>query len=200
MWLTLSTTTNLCDRARPTVPYYLAILTRKTQKSCYLALPSHPTLTFVTIASPPPPASSAPYSPSTCPSSLSYFSSSLSTSTSSTPHPSHPSRPHPNPHQMFNGFHPPQPPTDAELATQTLSDESSHRFPSFSANDAVTLGLSLRKRFRASSRHAKGKGMVLSIQTVGGHTLFACTVGDLGGIAGVGDVSLDSWACLEVSG
>lgn len=42
--------------------------------------------------------------------------------------------------------------------------------------------------------------MVLSIQTVGGHTLFACTVGDLGGIAGVGDVSLDSWACLEVSG
>ncbi|KAI0761728.1 hypothetical protein BC629DRAFT_1545324 [Irpex lacteus] len=91
---------------------------------------------------------------------------------------------------MFNGFHPPQPPTDAELATQTLSDESSHRFPSFSANDAVTLGLSLRKRFRASSRHAKGKDC-------GRATLFACTVGDLGGIAGVGDVSLDSWACLE---
>lgn len=40
--------------------------------------------------------------------------------------------------------------------------------------------------------------MVLSIQSIAGHTLFACTVGDLGGISGVGDVSLDSWACLEV--
>ncbi|KAI0698635.1 hypothetical protein BC835DRAFT_1268715 [Cytidiella melzeri] len=98
---------------------------------------------------------------------------------------------------MFNGFHNPIPPSDAELATQTLNEESSYRFPSFSANDAVTLGLSLRKRFRASSRHAKGKGLVISIQTVAGHTLFSCTVGDLGGISGVGDVSLDSWACLE---
>lgn len=99
---------------------------------------------------------------------------------------------------MFNGFHNPIPPSDAELATQTLNEESSYRFQSFSANDAVTLGLSLRKRFRASSRHAKGKGLVLSIQSIAGHTLFSCTVGDLGGISGVGDVSLDSWACLEV--
>lgn len=99
---------------------------------------------------------------------------------------------------MFNGFHPPIPPSDAELATQTLSEEASCRFASFNANDAVTLGLSLRKRFRASSRHAKGKGAVVSVQSVAGHTLFACTVGDLGGISGVGDVSLDSWACLEV--
>ena len=99
---------------------------------------------------------------------------------------------------MFNGFHNPIPPSDAEIATQTLNEESSYRFPAFSANEAVTLGLSLRKRFRASSRHAKGKGMVLSIQSIAGHTLFACTVGDLGGISGVGDVSLDSWACLEV--
>jgi len=98
---------------------------------------------------------------------------------------------------MFNGFHTPVPPSDAELATQTLNEESSYRFPSFSANDAVTLGLSLRKRFRASSRHAKGKGLVISIQTIAGHTLFACTVGDLGGLSGVGDVSLDSWACVE---
>jgi len=36
---------------------------------------------------------------------------------------------------------------------------------------------------------------VISIQTIAGHVLFACTVGDLGN--GVGDVSLDSWACLE---
>ncbi|TFK73005.1 hypothetical protein BDN72DRAFT_835321 [Pluteus cervinus] len=89
------------------------------------------------------------------------------------------------------------PPTDAELATQTLREEGSYRFPSFSASDAVTLGLSLRKRFRASSRHAKGKGLVISIQTTSGHTLFACTVGDLGHHSGIGDVSLDSWACLE---
>ena len=99
---------------------------------------------------------------------------------------------------MFNGFHNPIPPSDAELATQTLNEEASYRFASFTANDAVTLGLSLRKRFRASSRHARGKGLVISIQTIAGHTLFSCTVGDLGGISGVGDVSLDSWACLEV--
>ncbi|GBE79365.1 hypothetical protein BKA93DRAFT_820543 [Sparassis latifolia] len=98
---------------------------------------------------------------------------------------------------MFNGFHTPIPPSDAEIATQTLNEESSCRFHSFTANDAVTLGLSLRKRFRSSSRHAKGKGLVISIQTIAGHTLFACTVGDLGGVSGVGDVSLDSWACLE---
>lgn len=58
-------------------------------------------------------------------------------------------------------------------------------------------GLSIRKRFRASSRHYKGKGLVISIQTIAGHTLFACTVGDLGSPSGIGDVSLDSWACLE---
>ncbi|TFY69477.1 hypothetical protein EVJ58_g380 [Rhodofomes roseus] len=89
------------------------------------------------------------------------------------------------------------PPSDAELASQALNEESIYRFRSFNANDAVTLGLSLRKRFRASSRHAKGKGLVISIETIAGHTLFACTVGDLGGLSGVGDVSLDSWSCLE---
>lgn len=39
--------------------------------------------------------------------------------------------------------------------------------------------------------------MVISIQTVGGHTLFACTAGDLGHPSGAGDVSLDSWTCLQ---
>jgi len=39
--------------------------------------------------------------------------------------------------------------------------------------------------------------MVISIQTIAGHTLFSCTVGDLGHVSGIGDVSLDSWACLE---
>ncbi|KAF8974683.1 hypothetical protein BDZ97DRAFT_1911842 [Flammula alnicola] len=89
------------------------------------------------------------------------------------------------------------PPTDAELATQTLTEEGRYRFQSFSASDAVMLGLSLRKRFRASSRHVKGKGLVISIQSIAGHVLFACTVGDLGDANGIGDVSLDSWACLE---
>lgn len=105
-------------------------------------------------------------------------------------------------------------PTDAELATQTLSEEGSFRFSSFNASDAVTLvrcflvrracchtdsnqGLSLRKRFRATSRHTKGKGLVISVQTIAGHTLFSCTVGDLGHLSGIGDVSLDSWSCIE---
>ncbi|KAI0069146.1 hypothetical protein BV25DRAFT_96393 [Artomyces pyxidatus] len=97
---------------------------------------------------------------------------------------------------MFNRLHRPMPPTDADLATKALEEEASYRFPSFSANDAVTLGLSLRKRFRGSSRHQRhGKGLVISIQTIIGHTLFSCTVGDLG--SSVGDVSLDSWSSLE---
>ncbi|KAI6165015.1 hypothetical protein EDD17DRAFT_1775335 [Pisolithus thermaeus] len=90
---------------------------------------------------------------------------------------------------MYSAIHSPMP-SDAELANQALADETSYRFPSFTANDAVTLGLSIRKRFRGSSRHARGKGMVISIQSIAGHTLFACTAGDL-------DVSLDSWACLQ---
>ncbi|KIM45906.1 hypothetical protein M413DRAFT_440953 [Hebeloma cylindrosporum] len=79
------------------------------------------------------------------------------------------------------------PPAAADLATQALAEEMKYRFPSFSASDAVALV--------ASSRHLKGKGLVISIQTIGGHVLFACTVGDLGN--GIGDVSMDSWACLE---
>ena len=39
---------------------------------------------------------------------------------------------------MFNGLYT-MPPTDADLATQTLSEEGSYRFSSFSASDAVTL-------------------------------------------------------------
>jgi len=38
---------------------------------------------------------------------------------------------------------------------------------------------------------------VISIQTIAGHTLFSCTVGDLGHPNGIADVSLDTWACLE---
>ena len=99
---------------------------------------------------------------------------------------------------MFNGLYSHLAPSEAELAAQTLTEETQYRFPSFTTNDAVTLGLSIRKRFRGSSRHAvKGRGLVISIQTVSGHTLFSCTVGELGAANSLGDVSLDSWACLE---
>ncbi|KIK65605.1 hypothetical protein GYMLUDRAFT_158815 [Collybiopsis luxurians FD-317 M1] len=97
---------------------------------------------------------------------------------------------------MFSGLQA-MPPSDASIASQALHEETSYRFPSFSASDAVTLGLSLRKRFRATSRHSKGKGLVISIQTIAGHTLFACTVGDLGHLSGIGDVSMDSWTVLD---
>lgn len=97
---------------------------------------------------------------------------------------------------MFNGLHT-MAPSDAELANQCLVEERNYRFSSFDASDALTLGLSLRKRFRSTSRHSKGKGLVISIQTIAGHTLFSCTVGDLGHPSGAGDVSLDSWSCLD---
>lgn len=38
---------------------------------------------------------------------------------------------------------------------------------------------------------------MIAIQTVAGHNLFSCTVGDLGHTSGIGDVSLDSWTCVE---
>ncbi|KAJ7233138.1 hypothetical protein B0H12DRAFT_1144274 [Mycena haematopus] len=84
----------------------------------------------------------------------------------------------------------------AEIASQTLLEESGCRFPSFSASDAVKLGLSIRKRFRSTSRHAKGKGLVISIRSIAGHPLFCCSVGDLGHHAGFG-ISLDSWSAVE---
>ncbi|KAI5124794.1 hypothetical protein M0805_005428 [Coniferiporia weirii] len=101
---------------------------------------------------------------------------------------------------MFNGLysHSQVTPSDAELAAQTISEETTYRFPAFSSNDAVTLGLSIRKRFRGSSRHAaKGRGLCISIQTIAGHSLFSCTVGELGSGTSLGDVSLDAWASLE---
>ncbi|KAJ6627520.1 hypothetical protein B0H10DRAFT_391763 [Mycena sp. CBHHK59/15] len=97
---------------------------------------------------------------------------------------------------MFSDIHSTSP-SSAELAAQTLAEENACRFPSFSASDAVTLGLSIRKRFRGTSRHVKGKGLVISIQSIAGHPLFCCTVGDLGHLSGIGDISLDSWSVVE---
>ncbi|KAI9448371.1 hypothetical protein H4582DRAFT_84002 [Lactarius indigo] len=68
-----------------------------------------------------------------------------------------------------------------------------HRSPQMTPSLSASL---LRKRFRASSRHQRlGRGLVISVQTIVGHTMFSCTVGDLGNT--VGDVSLDSWASLD---
>ncbi|KAG9219292.1 hypothetical protein CCMSSC00406_0001702 [Pleurotus cornucopiae] len=95
------------------------------------------------------------------------------------------------------------PPTDAEIATQVLADEYSYRFPSFSASDAVTLvGLSFARTStnQPTNRHQpmqllgslnkKKVPRVLSSQQGEGD-------GDLGHESGIGDVSLDSWACVE---
>ncbi|TEB35394.1 hypothetical protein FA13DRAFT_1728203 [Coprinellus micaceus] len=90
-------------------------------------------------------------------------------------------------------------PNDTELANQVLVEERQYRWGSFDSADALALGLSIRKRFRSTPRHLKGnRGCLISIQTIAGHTLFSCTVGDLGHPTGSGDVvSLDSWSCLE---
>ncbi|KAJ7499232.1 hypothetical protein FB451DRAFT_1334722 [Mycena latifolia] len=95
---------------------------------------------------------------------------------------------------MFSNIHS-MSPTAAEMASQILVEEAASFFPSFSASDAITLGLSIRKRFRGSSRHAKGKGLVISIQSIAGHPLFCCTVQE--GLSSIGDVSLDSWSVVE---
>jgi uncharacterized protein (UPF0303 family) len=82
----------------------------------------------------------------------------------------------------------------ADLAALSLSDESSLRMPHFSASDAVTLGLSLRKRFRSTARHARGgAGALVGVYDALGHTLFACTVGDLGDRRGAAEVGMESW-------
>ncbi|KAG8847032.1 hypothetical protein FRB96_001682 [Tulasnella sp. 330] len=82
-------------------------------------------------------------------------------------------------------------PSDSEMAQEALTEESLLRFPTFKMEDAVTLGMNLRKRFRASSRHAKGKGCVISIQSMQGACMFACAVGE------GSDVSLDAWWVME---
>jgi len=82
-------------------------------------------------------------------------------------------------------------PSESELAQEALTEESLLRFPTFKMEDAVTLGMNLRKRFRASARHAKGKGCVISIQSMQGATMFACAVGE------GSDVSLDAWWVVE---
>ncbi|KAF8322002.1 uncharacterized protein EI90DRAFT_3078460 [Cantharellus anzutake] len=82
-------------------------------------------------------------------------------------------------------------PSDAEIAQEILAEESSLRFTSFKSEDAVTIGMNLRKRFRASVKYARGRGAVCSIQTIQGSPLFSCSIGD------GSDISPDSWARLN---
>jgi len=81
-------------------------------------------------------------------------------------------------------------PSDAEIAQEILSEETSLRFTSFKSEDAVTIGMNLRKRFRASVKYARGRGAVCCVQTIQGSTLFSCAIGD------GSDISPDSWARL----
>ncbi|KZV72101.1 hypothetical protein PENSPDRAFT_683965 [Peniophora sp. CONT] len=79
--------------------------------------------------------------------------------------------------QNLPSFDIPTAPSDSVLAAAALADEAAHRFPSFRTDDAITLGLSLRKRFRAS-RRSRTRSMVISITALSGAPLFQCAVGD----------------------
>ncbi|KAJ3558943.1 hypothetical protein NM688_g633 [Phlebia brevispora] len=78
-------------------------------------------------------------------------------------------------------FQTPAPPSDAELATQTLTEESSYRFAVSRVQQAC---------------EGEGAGHIYS-RLLGGTRCSRGTVGDLGHPSGIADVSLDSWACLE---
>lgn len=54
--------------------------------------------------------------------------------------------------------------TDVQIAAEILNEEAALRFISFRTEDAVTIGMNLRKRFRSSNKHARGRGAVISIQ------------------------------------
>jgi predicted membrane chloride channel (bestrophin family) len=52
----------------------------------------------------------------------------------------------------------------AQIAAEILNEEATLRFISFRTEDAVTIGMNLRKRFRSSAKHARGRGAVISVQ------------------------------------
>lgn len=62
-----------------------------------------------------------------------------------------------------------------EVPSMILLEERDLRFPRFSNEDAYVLGQHIRKRFKASQRHTKGKGIAIAIKSVAGHILYACT-------------------------
>lgn len=82
--------------------------------------------------------------------------------------------------------------TDAEIAAAALADETLYRLSTFTPEDAVAIGMSIRKRYMLSRRANSNKGLLISIRTIQGNTLFACSVG--GGQSILGE---DGWYTVE---
>ncbi|CAE6502401.1 unnamed protein product [Rhizoctonia solani] len=107
--------------------------------------------------------------------------------------------------------------SDAEIVQEVFEQETTLRFPSFTSNDAFNIGGIIRAKFLAkhlpSSAFKAGsvissiasttssdedqppewanRGIVISISTFTGHTLFACTVG------AESEVTPDNWVWVE---
>ncbi|KAG9104630.1 hypothetical protein FRC07_009770 [Ceratobasidium sp. 392] len=105
--------------------------------------------------------------------------------------------------------------SDAEIVSEVFEQEQTLRFPSFNASDAFNIGSLIRAKFLA--RHLAyptqedstississtvssneqtpewaNRGIVISISTFTGHTLFACTVGL------ESEVTPDNWVWVE---
>ncbi|CAE7224989.1 unnamed protein product [Rhizoctonia solani] len=106
--------------------------------------------------------------------------------------------------------------SDAEIVEEVFAQEATLRFPSFTSNDAYNIGGIIRAKFlkkhlpsspfkedtissvasTVSSDEDQPpewahRGIVISISTFTGHTLFACTVGD------ETQVTPDNWVWVE---
>ncbi|KAF8608417.1 hypothetical protein BDV93DRAFT_466774 [Ceratobasidium sp. AG-I] len=105
--------------------------------------------------------------------------------------------------------------SDAEIVEEVFEQESVLRFPSFNSSDAFNIGSAIREKFlskhlpnpgyddttisSAASTASSGRpepvwanrGIVISISTFTGHTLFACTVGL------ESEVTPDNWVWVE---
>ncbi|KAG8690270.1 hypothetical protein FRC11_012768 [Ceratobasidium sp. 423] len=107
--------------------------------------------------------------------------------------------------------------SDAEIVEEVFQQEATLRFPSFTSSDAFNIGNIIRAKFlakhlppsafkaesaissiasTASSDEDRppewaNRGIVISISTFTGHTLFACTVG------AESEVTPDNWVWVE---
>ncbi|KZS97095.1 hypothetical protein SISNIDRAFT_449814 [Sistotremastrum niveocremeum HHB9708] len=67
--------------------------------------------------------------------------------------------------------------SDAELTTLILEQEKTLQFPRFTFDDAFTIGSALRANFLKNPAW-ENRGLVISISTFTGHTLFVTAVGN----------------------
>ncbi|KAJ1306048.1 hypothetical protein OPQ81_010761 [Rhizoctonia solani] len=107
--------------------------------------------------------------------------------------------------------------SDAEIVQEVYEQEATLRFPSFNSNDAFNIGTIIRAKFLAKHLPSSAfkenstissiastassdedqppewanRGIVISISTFTGHTLFACTVG------AESEVTPDNWVWVE---